>query len=283
VVKTNLQAADIFRALFVNSGYSRWLDSSRLDTGYARFSFMGDDSGPHAHIVNYRVGESITVELPSGETITRNTDIFSFLGSTLSDTNVRIPTEFPFDFTGGYVGYLGYELMAITEHVEGRSSQLPDGQLLFSDRFLAIDHLEGMLYLVALHDGDSSGARNWIESTGDRLKSVLSTPSPAKAAICRTSAAERYLLHDKSSYLANIAQFKEKIKAGESYEVCLTNRVQVPLHSHDLKDGFETYLTLRETNPAPYSCFIKNCWTRSNGANRRTRTRYEAGGNVRRN
>ena len=258
MVKTNLQAADIFRALFVNSGYSRWLDSSRLDTGYARFSFMGDDSGPHAHIVNYRVGESITVELPSGETIARNTDIFSFLGSTLSDTNVRIPTEFPFDFTGGYVGYLGYELMAITEHVEGRSSQLPDGQLLFSDRFLAIDHLEGMLYLVALHDGDSSGARNWIESTGDRLKSVLSTPSPAKAAICRTSAAERYLLHDKSSYLANIAQFKEKIKAGESYEVCLTNRVQVPLHSHDLKDGFETYLTLRETNPAPYSCFIKN-------------------------
>ena len=80
---------------------------------------MGDDSGPHAHIVNYRVGESITVELPSGETITHNTDIFSFLDSTLSDTNVRIPTEFPFDFTGGYVGYLGYELMAITEHVEG--------------------------------------------------------------------------------------------------------------------------------------------------------------------
>ena len=93
---------------------------------------------------------------------------------------------------------------------------------------------------------------------GDRLKSVLSRPSPAKAAICRPSAVQKYLLHDKSRYLANIAQCKEKIKAGESYEVCLTNRVQVPLHSHDLKDVFETYLTLRETNPAPYSCFIKN-------------------------
>lgn len=113
---------------------------------------------------NYRVDESITVELPSGETITHNTDIFSFPDSTLSDTNVRIPTEFPFDFTGGYVGYLGYELMAISEHVEGRSSQLPDAQRLFSDRFFAIDHLESMLYLVALHDSDPSGARNWIES-----------------------------------------------------------------------------------------------------------------------
>jgi para-aminobenzoate synthetase len=130
-VKTNLQAADNCRALFVNSGYSYWLDSSRLDTGDSRFSFMGDDSGPHAHIVNYRVGKSITVELPSKETITHNTDIFSFLESTLSDTNVRIHTEFPFDFTGGYVGYLGYELMAITEHVEGRASEVPDAQLLF--------------------------------------------------------------------------------------------------------------------------------------------------------
>jgi anthranilate/para-aminobenzoate synthase component I len=64
----------------------------------------------------------------------------------------------------------------------------------------------------------------------------------------------QYLLHDESRYLANIAQ----CKAGESYEVCLTNRVQVPPHSHDRKDVFETYLTLCETNPAPYSCFIKN-------------------------
>jgi para-aminobenzoate synthetase len=60
-VKTNRQPADIFRALFVNSGYSYWLDSSRLDTGDLRFSFMGDESGPHGHIVNYRVAKSITV------------------------------------------------------------------------------------------------------------------------------------------------------------------------------------------------------------------------------
>jgi para-aminobenzoate synthetase len=131
--------------------------------------------------------------------------------------------------------------MAITEHVEGRSSQLPDAQRLFSDRFFAIDHLESMLYLVALHDSDPSGARNWIESTGDRLKSVLSMPSPAKAAICRPSAVEKYLLHDKSRYLANIAQ----CKAGESYEVCLTNRVQVPLRSHDRKDVRNVFNSVR--------------------------------------
>jgi anthranilate/para-aminobenzoate synthase component I/branched-subunit amino acid aminotransferase/4-amino-4-deoxychorismate lyase len=256
--KTNARAADIFRSLFVNSVHSYWLDSSRVDTGYARFSFMGDDNGPHAHVVKYCVGKSTTVELPSGETITHNTDIFSFLDKTLSNTSVRIQTQLPFDFSGGYVGYLGYELMAVTEQVEGRSSQLPDAQLLFSDRFLAIDHLEGVLYLVALHDGDPSGARYWIESTWDRLKSVVSRPAPPKAEICQPRAVENYLLHDKSHYLASIGKCKEKIKAGESYEICLTNRVQVPLRSYDQKELFETYSILRETNPAPYACFIRN-------------------------
>jgi anthranilate/para-aminobenzoate synthase component I/branched-subunit amino acid aminotransferase/4-amino-4-deoxychorismate lyase len=257
-VKTSFQAADIFRSLFVNSARSYWLDSSRVNTGYARFSFMGDDSGPHAHVLNHRVGQSTTVELPSGETITHNTDIFSFLDSTLSDNNVRIQTDLPFEFRGGYVGYLGYELMAITEHVEGRTSPLPDAQLLFSDRFLAIDHLDNTLYLVALHDGDPSGAQYWIESTCDQLKSVVSRPAPQKAEICQPTAVQKYLLHDKSRYLANIGQCQEKIKAGESYEICLTNRVQIPLRSHGEQEVFETYLILRETNPAPYACFIKN-------------------------
>lgn len=256
--ETSAQAADIFRSLFGNSDHSYWLDSSRVDTGYARFSFMGDDSGPHAHVVNHRVGGLTTVERPSRETVSHNTDIFSFLEGTLSETNVKIQTELPFDFSGGYVGYLGYELMAVTEHVEGRSFQFPDAQLLFSDRFLAIDHLENLLYLVALHDGDPSCARHWIESTCDQLKSLLSTPIPRKAEICQPASVEKYLLHDRSRYLANIGQCKEKIKAGESYEICLTNRVQIPLRSHEQQEVFETYLILRETNPAPYACFIKN-------------------------
>jgi anthranilate/para-aminobenzoate synthase component I/branched-subunit amino acid aminotransferase/4-amino-4-deoxychorismate lyase len=166
--------------------------------------------------------------------------------------------ELPFDFNGGYVGYLGYELMAVTERVESRASQLPDAQLLFSDRFVAIDHLENRLYLVALHDGDPSAALHWIESTCDRLKYVVSRTPPPKAKICQPAAVQKYLLHDKNRYLANIEQCQEKIKAGESYEICLTNRVRVPLRSHEQNEIFETYLILRETNPAPYACFIRN-------------------------
>jgi para-aminobenzoate synthetase len=57
--------------------------------------------------------------------------------------------------------------------------------------------------------------------------------------------------------LANISQCQEKIKAGESYEICLTNRLRVPLWRYDARHLFEAYLILRETNPAPYACFLK--------------------------
>jgi hypothetical protein len=51
-----------------------------------RFSFMGDGSWPDAHVVKYRVGNSTTAELPSTEKITHNTDIVSFLATSLCDT-----------------------------------------------------------------------------------------------------------------------------------------------------------------------------------------------------
>ena len=256
-VETDARPADIFRALFARSRHSYWLDSSRLDAGYSRFSFMGDDSGPLAHIVSQRMGESTIVRLASGKIVVHETDIFRFLDTALVENALRQPSDLPFDFNGGYVGYLGYELMAITEQVDGQRSSLPDAQLLFSDRFVAIDHLNATVYLVALYEGDASDARRWAESTRDELEMMISAPAPPRAEICERSLVKDYLLHGRSDYLANIARCKEEIEAGESYEVCLTNRVRIPLRPHTQEDIFETYLTLRETNPAPYACFIK--------------------------
>src|SRR6516164_4587214 len=105
LVESGARGADIFRSLFADANHCYWLDSSRVDSGYSRFSFMGDDTGPHAYVVSYRVGGPTTVRLPSGETICHDRDLFSFLESSLSETNVRIEMELPFDFNGGYVGY----------------------------------------------------------------------------------------------------------------------------------------------------------------------------------
>jgi anthranilate/para-aminobenzoate synthase component I len=257
IVQSHVRPSDIFRAFFLNSINSYWLDSSRVDAGYSRCSFMGDGGGPHAHLLTQKIGAPVSVHSPSGERKVYETDIFSFLDTALAKTRITTDMPFPFDFAGGYVGYLGYELMTFTENVHGHSFELPDAFLLFSDRFIAIDHLENKIYVIALYEDDKSVAETWIDSICHRLPSIAATPAPAKAEICRPSMVENYLVHDKAQYLSNIAHCKENIEAGESYEICLTNRLRIPLRSHQVNDTFETYLVLRETNPAPYSCFLK--------------------------
>jgi anthranilate/para-aminobenzoate synthase component I len=257
-VESAAQTADIFRALFLKSSHSYWLDSSRIDLGYSRFSFMGDRSGPYAHVVSQTLGQSVHINDRSVPIIVPESDIFTFLDNALANTSVSTTEELPFDFRGGYVGYLGYELMATTEKVDGHPSALPDAFMLFSDRFIAIDHVKSKIYAIALHKGDSSDAKRWIATVIERLESLASTPAPARAEICQPKTVEEHLVHDRDRYLANIAKCKEQIEAGESYEVCLTNRLRIPLRSYTQDEIFETYLILRETNAAPYSCFIKN-------------------------
>ena len=79
----------------------------------------------------------------------------------------------PFEFCGGFVGYLGYEMKEECFDMRGERnahvSGEPDAKLLFSDRFIAWDHLEGRSYLVALcnvglHDEQMA----WIDSTETR-------------------------------------------------------------------------------------------------------------------
>ena len=58
----------------------------------------------------------------------------------------------PFDFWGGFVGYLGYELRAEcgASGASAASSPLPDAAFFFADRLLALDHETGDVFCLAL-------------------------------------------------------------------------------------------------------------------------------------
>jgi len=162
----------------------------------------------------------------------------------------------PFDFRGGYVGYFGYELMAVTENVVGHPSTLADAHFIFSDRFVAIDHADNSIYLVAVYEDDIEAVNRWFELVENQLRTIERVAPPPRAALVRAEALEPYLIDSRDEYLAKIAACQEKISAGESYEICLTSRVRVPLPAEHPLDVFKLYLVLRETNPAPYACYI---------------------------
>ncbi|MFR9731779.1 aminodeoxychorismate synthase component I [Saccharopolyspora sp. MS10] len=234
-----VDAEAAFALLFAGSPEAFWLDSARLVPGTARFSFLGDGSGPLAETIRHRVGER-----PS---------IFDRLGAELARRRVRAP-ELPFDFVGGFVGYFGYELKAECGGDARHRAETPDAWWLFADRFLAVDHELGRAHLVALSaDGDTErAAGRWLAETADALAGLPAPPDPL-AGHRGVEDVRPWLERSRAEYLAAVETCREALLAGESYEICLTTAASLPAGG----DPFETYRRLRALNPAPYGAFLR--------------------------
>ncbi len=248
-VPKEIDAEDAFCHLFADSRPSFWLDSA-LVRGFSRFSYMGDTSGPHAEFVSYDVDDG-TVTVTHGEAIeTTQESIFDYLARTLRER--RVVTEgLPFDFNGGYAGYLGYELKADAGADNASSASTPDAGFVFADRMLAFDHEEGVAYLVCVDDADNADrARAWINETYDRLIDLPPVPQWSRA-LHPEPVVQRFR-HDADEYLDLVRACREQIKLGESYEICLTNMITQEVSI----DPLNTYRALRERNPAPYATYL---------------------------
>jgi para-aminobenzoate synthetase len=214
---------DLFRELFANGEYSFWLDSS-LVTERSRFSYMGASD----QVYKGRVGENV----------------FEWLEQSLPRYRVEA-SAVPFAFTGGYVGYFGYELKAECGAVNKHRSTMPDCVLLRAERFLVIDHAENTLYAVAPDDD----AGKWLGDIERRIGAIKPGDGARPMGV---RPVERYRT-SRDEYLERIRACLSLIAAGESYEICLTNKV---LLESDVA-ALDYYETLRRTNPAPYSAYLK--------------------------
>jgi para-aminobenzoate synthetase len=248
-------AEGAFAALFGDRAEAFWLDSSLVDPRLSRFSFMGAALGGLGAAVRYRAGERrVTVSGAGGRRVVNET-LFSFLTRELARLRTVGP-QLPFDFNGGFVGYLGYELKGDCGAAgTPRAGELPDAFLLMGDRVVAIDHELGRTHLLALSDGrraELDAAHGWIEQTAAALADL---PALAEPPLCdHEQAGLRFeLRRGREHYLANIRTCKALLRAGESYEICLTNTLALPAP----RDTFALYRVLRRVNPAPYGAYLR--------------------------
>ena len=210
----------LFRGLFSHQRHAFWLDSS-LVTPHSRFSFMGAS------------GEVLRHDCLAG-------GFFEHMEQLL-ESEVHAP-PLPFDFTGGYVGYLGYELKAECGSPNRHRSSLPDAFLLRVDQFLAIDHSENAVWLVG-RDAE------WLDETEQRIRALQDGSTGPW--FCPAPSCELGISRDE--YLRLIAECRSRIAAGESYEICLTNQLRV---ATDIP-ALAYYEVLRRQNPAPHSAYLQ--------------------------
>ncbi|MBF5000362.1 aminodeoxychorismate synthase component I [Nocardia sp. BSTN01] len=239
--------------LYPDSPTAFWLDSAHVEPGLDRFSFAGDASGPLAEVVRYRVGAGCVIEDRTG-TRTDPRPVLDYLSARLSELNIRFP-DVPFDFVGGYVGYLGYEMKADCGARAGHRSPYPDAQWIFADRLVVVDHVAGRTHLLAVTDAESAEAnRRWLADT----RAIVATlpdrrnPEPVTLPVDEEAVVSR-LSRGRDRYLADIAAIDAELRAGETYEVNLTDSAGIDSDA----PGLDVYRVLRRSNPAPYAAYLR--------------------------
>jgi anthranilate synthase component 1 len=164
-------------------------------------------------------------------------------------------------FTGGLVGYFGYE---IVQHFEPRLKdenkhdqlETPDMVLMLSEEVAVFDNLAGRLYLIVSVDPNQPDAWAASQRRLDRLVYRLRCGSPGygEGSVQRKPIVEQDFTHSlgRSEYIAAVEKSKEYILAGDIFQVVLSQRMSVPFDARPL----DVYRALRALNPSPYMYFI---------------------------
>jgi para-aminobenzoate synthetase len=243
-------AEKLFTARYARSRHAFWLDCA-MPTDFSRFSYIGDAAGPHAEYVTYDVQKTqVTVERQGAITKFKE-NIFDYLSRHLRD-RYAVTHDLPFDFNCGYVGYLGYELKRDAGADFSYPSASPDAAQIFADRVVVFDHIEKDIYLLCLDTADKADrVESWFNDVENQLK-ALSQVADRPVISGKEHEVPLILRHTGDEYLDMIRACQHEIKNGESYEICLTNRITADVTI----DPLTTYLELRHSNPAPYASFL---------------------------
>jgi para-aminobenzoate synthetase len=242
----------VFVSLYDRSDNAFWLDSSRPGAR-ARFSFMGDASGPLAEVVAY--------DLDCGDE-----SIFDYLDRRTAELRPAELPDLPFEFDCGFVGYLGYELKAECGYASPHQSELPDAAFLLADRVVAFDHEQKCTYLLCLHELDGKAAAEaWLGATALHLSTLQEVPAGEPGEGRRTLPAfvrrpspgsppdALALSRSPEQYLEDVETSLDHLRAGNSYEICLTNELSLDTDAEPL----DLYRRLRRANPAPFAAYLR--------------------------
>ncbi|ULP72698.1 Aminodeoxychorismate synthase component 1 [Nodularia sphaerocarpa UHCC 0038] len=246
-----LDAEQVFVHLFGEDKHAFWLDSSLVETDLSRFSFMGGSGGLNSLLVEYRT-QTQEITITQSGTVTRCTDsIFDYLKREINYRQCK-SDQLPFDFNCGFVGYFGYELKAECGSELVHSASLPDAMFLLADQMIVFDHQEQSIYLVCLtKNQETRQAQTWFESTEKQLRALAPLP-PIIPVSAKNSIVFRFS-RSHETYINDIHKCLSEIKEGESYQICLTNK----LYTDATPNPLEFYRSLRRVNPAPYSAFLR--------------------------
>jgi anthranilate synthase component 1 len=248
-----LTPVSAFLKVAEHSDYAFLLESVEGGEHVGRYSFLGKD--PFL-ILRGRNGQ--TVMEKAGVTTDGDKPFIDTLRELMNSFQSPFVPGLP-RFTGGAVGYLGYDTAAWFEPTAARGGPPADqdeaGFMVF-DTVLAFDHVQHRILLIAnariSGDEDLKSLYQFacakIEFLESELERSLSLKRPSGG-----DAVKLVSNVSQDAYEAIVKRAKEYIAAGDIYQVVLSQRFEAEVGV----DAFTVFRALRHVNPSPYMFFIR--------------------------
>jgi anthranilate synthase component I len=228
---------------------------------WARYTFMGTEP---REAWRYRGGTAERWTAASGwEPPHPAPDLLDHLGRRLRPLRPVAVPGLP-RFTGGAVGYLGYDVVRTLERLpDGPADDLalPDAVFMVADALVIIDNAFGRAIVMANTEvapgSDRAVLRRAYDGAQTRIADLLDRlSSPPRLRPLSLGAVEPVPTtspYARQAFEHGVERIKEYIRAGDTFQTVLSRRQDVALTA----DPLTVYRALRTLNPAPYLYFLQ--------------------------
>jgi anthranilate synthase component 1 len=164
-------------------------------------------------------------------------------------------------FTGGLVGYFGYDTVRFVERRLAESAPrdelgTPDIMLMASDEVAVFDNLSGTIMLVVHVDAKDPESLQKAEARLDELEQQLAQPTPAMPPMNMNgdglSEKDFVSSFGEQEFKDGVNKIKDYVMAGDVMQVVPSQRLSAPFDASPIN----LYRALRRLNPSPYMYFL---------------------------
>lgn len=245
------------------------LESAETSKNFGRYSFIGTE--PLFFLKSYR--DKLEVLTNSTQTCLAGTPL-QLMQEILQRYSVPDLPGLP-PFSGGLVGYLGFEAITTWERIRGTEvpSDMVLGEHMACRLNIIIDHLTHSAQIILLTEiaaeNKPSGkavpcpsfvnfAKKLYHKTLQQIQEIQSTiqkplsPHSSQPRIEQTRPVSFPVEQTKEQFVSQVKKAKEYIAAGDIFQVVLSQ----PFRSQIRENPFDLYRHLRQINPSPYMFFI---------------------------
>ena len=244
-----------------NGGPSFLLESVEKGEQVGRYSFLG----VRPPLTLCAQGDQLVIGSADGAQVERRRgDPFAAVRSLLAE---RRPVETPGlpRFSGGAVGYFGYDTVRFIERLPQTAQKklaIPDMLLLFSDNLVVFDHVQHKLLVIANMrvEGQDAPSGEGVQAAYadavariDAIVSDLRKPLAPPQSLPVDGGAEWRSNFTQEEYEQVVRKAKEYIAAGDIFQVVPSQRLSRATDA----EPFAIYRALRMLNPSPYMYFLE--------------------------